>query len=109
MNNKLYLVFLTHFTYGLVFNMFGPLVPYMAELSHRIESDFTYMFLIRGVAYLVAGFSQKGFLSQFNPVKRLMVSCIVSGVCFGLFDQFYQNVIISSIICVFMFLGNGSM
>lgn len=67
------------------------------------------MFLIRGVAYLVAGFSQKGFLSQFNAVKRLMISCIVSGVCFGLFQLFYENRLFSSIICVPMFLGNGSM
>ena len=67
------------------------------------------MFLIRGVAYLVAGFSQKGFLSRYNPVRRLMVSCIVSGICFALFHNFYQNKLVSSIICVAMFLGNGSM
>jgi len=38
MQRKLIIFFLTHFTYGMIFNMFGPIIPYLAEKSGQVES-----------------------------------------------------------------------
>ena len=109
MNKKLILFFLTHFTYGMMFSMFGPIIPYLAEESNRIESDFTFMFVMRGISYLIAGFCQQSFFKQYCLYKRMLVSCILSGISLIFFQLFYSYHFVASLICLILFLANGSM
>lgn len=89
MKNHVVLVFLAHLAYGMNFSMFGPIVPYLAEESGRLESDFTFVFVLRGISYLMAGLCQQRFFKQYHLTKRMMASCIISGICLVLFRHFY--------------------
>ena len=85
MKAKLYIFFTTHFTYGLIFSVFGPLIPYLSESTGLVESDFNYIFALRGVAYLITGLAQKTILGRYCLYKRIFLSCIFSGIGFILF------------------------
>ncbi len=54
MNMKLmYLYYAIHFFYGLSCYIYGPYIPFLAELSGKPESYFFPMFLAKGIGYLV--------------------------------------------------------
>ena len=108
MQKKLVIFFLTHFTYGMIFNMFGPIIPYLAESTGQTESEFTYIFVLRGVSYLAAGFCQQSFLKDYCLYKRMLISCLVSGISFFFLHLIYPYYLLSSFVCLIMFFANGS-
>jgi hypothetical protein len=40
---------------------------------------------MRGIAYLIAGLSQKTILKNYNIYNRMLLSCLMSGIGFLLF------------------------
>ncbi len=57
---------------------------------------------------MITGLAQKTFLGHFCLYKRMLVSCISSGIGFILFGMFYHNSTILAFVAFFMNLSIGS-
>ena len=63
---------------------------------------------MRGIAYLIAGLAQKMLLKQYCLYKRMLISCLISGIGFILFQKVYFNPILLGIVSFLMNLTIGS-
>jgi MFS family permease len=108
MNSQLKVNFLAHFTDGLMFSVFGPIIPFFSEMTGLIESEFNYIFALRGVAYVIAGILQKSLLSEIKLAVRMQACMFIAGVCFLLFANSYNNSFYLSIFSFILNMAIGS-
>ena len=82
--------------YGVLFDSLGPLVPYFSEATNLSESNFSIIFIMRGIGYIGGGFIKLIFMSKLDLHQGMRLSMICAGVGIILFvhtlDRFWMSV-----------------
>ena len=107
LNFYLVLYFSTHFVFGFALNSIGPIIPYLAELSHRHVSEYSFLFLLRGISFIVSGILHKTVLSKLDLHLKMLLSCFLTGLAYILFSL-TLNILHQGLLMVFISLGSGS-
>ena len=70
-NPNLALYLFTHFFFALILISYGPMIPYLAEETHKREEEFAFLFTTRGVAFVIAGIMNKTLIKSYSLHIRM--------------------------------------
>jgi predicted MFS family arabinose efflux permease len=66
--------------FGAIYDSYGPLLPYLSEVTGLTESSFTIIFTMRGVGYIIGGVLKLKLMSEIDLHRGLAISCFFGGL-----------------------------
>ncbi len=101
MNHKLLFCIYTYayFLYGFGVNCMGPIIPYFSKATGIPYTQFSFLFSLRALGYLLGGYFNSKINKTIRPHKLLSIMLLVGGIAFLVSSYSFNFIFIG--ICFF--------